>query len=732
MNKLSVKPHSLWRAVDTVPGDNTIATAETDLTQNSFVSDALKSANVSGVVSTTEPAALVSDAAGLSINDTSDHVINATESTSVAFTVAGLANDVTGAVTFTDSSNQHVVVNIQGSGNYSADLSTLSDGTITSSLSAADAAGHATMSTGNTVSLDADRDLNPTVSISAANPSHVTFTISGLEGDEAGTITFTDAKNQQDVVPVGSNGNYVADLSNLANGTVTYLLSVTDPAGNVTTVDPPINLGDGSANAPSGVAQLPSLLDGYASRPSWNVAGVDYAVGVQAGTVLKIPSAANLPNGASLHPGAIYIDGNNVTLNGYNLTGLTVMINSDATGTVTISNCASTTSGIIRSTVDARANLVVENCTLDGGGPASDRDFATIMTWCPTTVEYCFIGNSAQGIHVSGADFTAQYNVLEGFSWEKDNHANAIYVSGSNDPTVSTTIAYNTIYSEVTSGPPNGPIGIGAAIAFFDDGGNFYNSQVSNNTVISASPGAASYLIGYYVYGQHSATGGTVSNNYLASVNGWNGGNSGAFGAFYGGSTGVVQATYTNNVDLANGKTITGSNTEVAGPTSSDPSITSFSTDSGTVGDHTTNDNTLTVTGTAAANSAVKVFDGANQIGTATANSSGVWTYTTAALTDGLHNLTAKNNAGAVSAALSVTIDTAAPATPNIVSNSISANKVTLNGTAEANSNVQVFDGATQLGTATTNSSGAWTFTTATLTTGTHNFTDQSHGCRRQ
>ena len=51
------------------------------------------------------------------------------------------------------------------------------------------------------------------------------------------------------------------------------------------------------------------------------------------------------------------------------------------------------------------------------------------------------------------------------------------------------------------------------------------------------------------------------------------------------------------------------------------------------------------------------------------------------------------------------------------------ANKVTLNGTAEANSKVKVFDGSTQLGTATTNGSGAWTYTTDALTTGTHNFT---------
>ena len=93
------------------------------------------------------------------------------------------------------------------------------------------------------------------------------------------------------------------------------------------------------------------------------------------------------------------------------------------------------------------------------------------------------------------------------------------------------------------------------------------------------------------------------------------------------------------------------------------PSITSFSTDSGTWAIGITNDNTLTLTGTAEANSTVKVYDGATLLGSATANGSGAWSYTTAALANGAHSLTATatdaaGNTGAASAALSVTVDT--------------------------------------------------------------------------
>ena len=122
------------------------------------------------------------------------------------------------------------------------------------------------------------------------------------------------------------------------------------------------------------------------------------------------------------------------------------------------------------------------------------------------------------------------------------------------------------------------------------------------------------------------------------------------------------------------------------------------------MGDGITNDNTLTLTGTAEANSTVKVYDGATLLGSATANGTGAWSYTTAALANGAHSLTATatdaaGNTSAASAALSVTIDTAAPAAPTIASFSTDSgtvgdgitndNTLTLTGTAEANSHGQ-------------------------------------------
>ena len=88
-------------------------------------------------------------------------------------------------------------------------------------------------------------------------------------------------------------------------------------------------------------------------------------------------------------------------------------------------------------------------------------------------------------------------------------------------------------------------------------------------------------------------------------------------------------------------------------------------------------------------------------------------------------------NSGGAAATLSLTglmqsgpqIDTTPPAAPVIASDAVNVNVVTLTGTAAANSTITVYDNTTQLGTATTNSSGAWTFATGALANGSQSFT---------
>ena len=76
-----------------------------------------------------------------------------------------------------------------------------------------------------------------TTAISAATAASVPFTIAGLDSEDTGTVTFTDVNHKTVVVNVNGNQNsYTANLSSLADGTVTSSLAVSaDPAGNTFT-----------------------------------------------------------------------------------------------------------------------------------------------------------------------------------------------------------------------------------------------------------------------------------------------------------------------------------------------------------------------------------------------------------------------------------------------------------------------------------------------------------------
>ena len=112
-------------------------------------------------------------------------------------------------------------------------------------------------------------------------------------------------------------------------------------------------------------------------------------------------------------------------------------------------------------------------------------------------------------------------------------------------------------------------------------------------------------------------------------------------------------------INQSNNNTVTNNITTAppTGPTV--PFISSFSPDSGAVADGITNASTLVLSGTAAANDTLQIFDGSTLLGTATASSSGAWSYTTAALSSGSHSFTAKDTVnGTTSSGMSVTIDT--------------------------------------------------------------------------
>jgi large repetitive protein len=174
----------------------------------------------------------------------------------------------------------------------------------------------------------------------------------------------------------------------------------------------------------------------------------------------------------------------------------------------------------------------------------------------------------------------------------------------------------------------------------------------------------------------------------------------------------------------------------------STPTLTAASDTGASAGDGVTKVATPVFTGTAEAGATVKLYDGATQVGSASADGSGAWSITTSTLADGDHVITAvatdaAGNAGPASVAATITIDTsapAAPATPTLTAASdtgssssdhiTAAVAATLTGTAEAGSTVTLYDtdGTTVLGSVVA-TAGTWSITSSALADGDHSLT---------
>ncbi|WP_155483897.1 Ig-like domain-containing protein, partial [Trabulsiella odontotermitis] len=148
-----------------------------------------------------------------------------------------------------------------------------------------------------------------------------------------------------------------------------------------------------------------------------------------------------------------------------------------------------------------------------------------------------------------------------------------------------------------------------------------------------------------------------------------------------------------------------------------------------------TNDTRPVLNGTGDIGSIITVYSDGVALGSTTVSSNGQWTFRPpTALTNGPHDftLTATDSAGntsGTSADWTVRVDTVAPTAPVITSIVDDTGNVTgpitgmqpsndttptLNGTAEANATVTIFDGGVRTGQTQADSNGNWTFTPTT------------------
>lgn len=161
----------------------------------------------------------------------------------------------------------------------------------------------------------------------------------------------------------------------------------------------------------------------------------------------------------------------------------------------------------------------------------------------------------------------------------------------------------------------------------------------------------------------------------------------------------------------------------------------------GDVKGKTTNDTTPTLTGTAEAGSLITIYqDGSTTpLTTVTADGSGNWSYTPAALGEGLHTFevtaTLNGQTSGRSPAASVTVDLTAPGTPTIGAviddvgpgtgpltsgQTTNDNQPTLTGTGAVGDTISIYNNGTLLGSVLVGNTGTWSYTTPALAEGNH------------
>jgi len=285
---------------------------------------------------------------------------------------------------------------------------------------------------------------------------------------------------------------------------------------------------DGMNGAPIGASsvQHPNLLSGYVLRPPWNVAGVDYYVGVPPNIALKDP--ATLSSSGSVYvdrgSGWIWVDGG--TLDGYDLTkktaaggkSWTVLVK--GSGNSVIQNCNlkvdATRAGqdffCIRGYFPT-GPLLVQNCTIDGNGTIDNGTMGALIGYgAALTVQYCWLKNSPNDIIDCFANPLIRWNLFDTMGLSpKGNDADGIQMEGGKGNTTPT-VVFNTFYQ---------PAGVPLANCGFQwtaqggTGCNLVNGRMSNNTLIAKGRNVIHFLVGIGPMPPATVSGSIVQSNYM-------------------------------------------------------------------------------------------------------------------------------------------------------------------------------------------------------------------------
>jgi hypothetical protein len=412
------------------------------------------------------------------------------------------------------------------------------------------------------------------------------------------------------------------------------------------------------------------------------------------------------------------------------LSSVTLMYNNTVIATLTTDVTGNWSAAFDTTQVPADGSATVTATATDASGNISTTASKTVLIdTTPPTIPTLFANDDIEGVTGTILNNTITNDDSPTLLGNGENGSTIIVYDG-NSPIGQTTVV-NGVWTITLTDPLSNATHSLKAVAT-DVAGNTSESATLNFTVDASAvsaPTVSNYFDNVDFY-TGSFGSGTLTNDTRPTLNGSTPAGTTVEVFIDGASVGTATTSsgtwsFTPATDLSNGTHTVYVVATNSANTSTPSTIFSFSIDASTPNSPTvntieTNDiiNTaekadgVTISGTAEANSIVKLYNNSVYLTQVTTNSSGIWSASFGSAqvpSDGIHNLsaTATDAAGNTSIATLkvVTIDTIAPNQPtintiegnNIINAVEKADGVILNGTAEAGSSVAVtFGGITK------------------------------------
>jgi hypothetical protein len=291
---------------------------------------------------------------------------------------------------------------------------------------------------------------------------------------------------------------------------------------------------------PAPVGQRPALLANYVLRPPWNVAGVDYPVGLPPMTTLTDWQSLSGP-GITVHttamPPYVRVDNtSNVVISGVDFSlhgGASLFFVNCPNPTVISSIFAGKNLANLVGTavIYADANspgLTVSYNTISGAGAGGGGTLVGAAGAGTITLTYNWLKHFPQHVlevFVQNAPYSIvyKYNLIEKGAMQTDAHLNYLEFDTNSSSSTSVDVEYNTSYQIKQASA-------GEGYQFYANGnGLVQNVTLAYNVMIAAAPGVglpvpvSSLSVSRMVHGGGSQNAGIAHDNYIdpTAAYGW-------------------------------------------------------------------------------------------------------------------------------------------------------------------------------------------------------------------